>query len=199
MMRVDDGMMASREMWSDALSSEDIFISSLSQEDILSEPLSQEDILSEPLSQEDILNNSITPLLASHAGCDHHLAANLLAFPAAAAWSPFLYAAQPAAQLRVSLRHRRDPYVAASALTAGCSSNTQLDAACLGRSAADTWGTAALLAILGGAMLLAVALVLLPDLSHAAPTLDPHTLRPPPHHLHHRHRHDLWPYPLSLI
>ena len=190
MMRVDDGMMASREMWSDALSSEDIFNSSLS----------QEDILSEPLSQEDILNNSITPLLASHAGCDHHLAANLLAFPAAAtAWSPFLYAAQPAAQLRVSLRHRRDPYVAASALTAGCSSNTQLDAACLGRSAADTWGTAALLAILGGAMLLAVALVLLPDLSHAAPTLDPHTLRPPPHHLHHRHRHDLWPCPLSLI
>lgn len=189
MMRVDDGMMASREMWSDALSSEDIFISSLS----------QEDILSEPLSQEAILNNSIMPLLASHAGCDHHLAANLLAFPAAAAWSPFLYAAQPAAQLRVSLRHRRDPYVAASALTAGCSSNTQLDAACLGRSAADTWGTAALLAILGGAMLLAVALVLLPDLSHAAPTLDPHTLRPPPHHLHHRHRHDLWPYPLSLI
>ena len=199
MMRVDDGMMASREMWSDALSSEDIFISSLSQEDILSEPLSQEAILSEPLSQEAILNNSIMPLLASHAGCDHHLAANLLAFPAAAAWSPFLYAAQPAAQLRVSLRHRRDPYVAASALTAGCSSNTQLDATCLGRSAADTWGTAALLAILGGAMLLAVALVLLPDLSHAAPTLDPHTLRPPPHHLHHRHRHDLWPCPLSLI
>lgn len=189
MMRVDDGMMASREMWSDALSSEDIFISSLS----------QEAILSEPLSQEDILNNSITPLLASHAGCDHHLAANLLAFPAAAAWSPFLYAAQPAAQLRVSLRHRRDPYVAASALTAGCSSNTQLDAACLGRSTADTWGTAALLAILGGAMLLAVALVLLPDLSHAAPTLDPHTLRAPPHHIHHRHRHDLWPCPLSLI
>ena len=188
-MRVDDGMMALGDMWSDALSSEDVFNSSLS----------QEDILSDTLSPKDIRNNSITPLLASHAGCDHHLVANLLAFPAAAAWSPFLYAAQPAAQLRVSLRHRSDPYVAASALTAGCSSNTQLDAACLGRSAADTWGTAALLALLGGAMLLAVALVPLADPSHAAPALDAAPLRPPPHHLHHRHRHDLWTRPLFLI
>lgn len=144
------------------------------------------------------MNTTPSPL-ASHAGCDHHLDANLLTFPAAAAWSPFLYAAQPATQLRVTLRHTHDPYVVASALTAGCSSNTLLDAACLGRSSADTWVTAALLALLGGVMLYAVALVPLTFPSHAAAAMDAPPLRHSTHHLHHRHRHDLWPSSLPLI
>ncbi|KAK8796443.1 hypothetical protein WA588_000578 [Blastocystis sp. NMH] len=52
-------------------------------------------------------------------------------------WSPYAYSPVPPSSISLTLRHHQDPFITASAITAGCSSSTNVTTSCFGRSRHD--------------------------------------------------------------
>ncbi|KAK8792182.1 hypothetical protein WA171_002437 [Blastocystis sp. BT1] len=64
-------------------------------------------------------------------------------------WKPFLYSTMNSSSVLIELRHYGDAYVRASSITKGCSSSTEVNQSCFGKSKEDSLGVTILSLVTG--------------------------------------------------